>query len=496
MRPFHALCLAALLPMPAWADSTNAATRPLSLSDCFHLALEHNLDVKIARCNPEMQSHNLAAAYGAYEPALGMSASRDFSESPGGLDSLNRPYSGTTAYGDSFVPGLTGILPTGASYSFGGTLSGTAGSGPGGSFINDSGQASFTGTQPLLRNSWIDGPREVILIDKKALKMSELALRRQIMTTLTSVELAYYNLILARERINVQRQALQLAERLVNESKAKVAAGSMAPFDEKQAESQLSASRSDLLGAQGAMATQDYNLKNLLSDKMNEWSGLPIEPTEKLEVAPRNFDLTESWRRGLALRPDFLQAKTGLEQQGVVLKYLRNQIYPELDVVGSYAQAGSASTYNGVLAGIQAGTSPSWSVGLQLTLPLAGNRAARETYRANKVQLKQQTLLFKQLEQNIMVEIGISVDQARASYGQADATHQSRLFAEAALEAAQKQLDNGRTTSFVVVQLQRDLTTARLAELTAIAQYNEALSNLAYNEGTTLQRDKLELAVK
>jgi outer membrane protein TolC len=348
----------------------------------------------------------------------------------------------------------------------------------------------------LLRNSWIDGTREVILIDKKALKMSELALRRQIMTTLTSVELAYYNLILARERINVQRQAFQLAERLVNESKAKVTAGSLAPFDEKQAESQLSASRADLLGAQGDMATQDYNLKSLLSDRMQDWKGLRIEPTEKLEVAPHDFELTESWRRGLALRPDFLQAKTGLEQQGVVLKYLRNQIFPELDVVGSYAQAGSAATYNGVLAGIQAGNSPSWSVGMQLTLPLAGNRAARENYRANKAQMTQQTLLLKQLEQNIMIEIGISVDQARTSYGQADAAHQSRLFAEVALEAAQKQLDNGRSTSFIVVQLQRDLTAARLAELTAIAQYNAALSNLAYNEGTTLQRDKLELAVK
>ena len=77
-----------------------------------------------------------------------------------------------------------------------------------------------------------------------------------------------------------------------------------------------------------------------------------------------------------------------------------------------------------------------------------------------------------------------------------DATHQSRLFAEMALEAAQKQLDNGRTTSFVVVQLQRDLTTARLAELTAVAQYNQALANLALNEGTTLERDKLALEVK
>jgi outer membrane protein TolC len=490
------LCLAWLPPCGAWANSTNVSVRPLSLADCFKIALEHNLDVKIARYNPEIQSHNLSAAYGAYEPVLGMSATRNYTESPGGFDSLNRPYPGTTSYEDSFVPGITGILPTGLSYNIGGTLNGTTGSSASGPFITDSGQASVNATQPLLRNSWIDAPREIIQVNKKELKISELALRRQIMSSVTSVELAYYNLILAQEQVRVEEQAFELAQRLVNESKAKVAAGSMAPFDEKQAESQLSSSQADLLGAKGAFLTQDYALKNLLSDRFAEWDGVRIQPTEKLVVIARDFNLAESWRRGLSQRPDFLQAKTGLEQQGIVLKYLRNQIYPELDLVGSYAQAGVASTYNGVLAGIQAGTSPAWGFGMQLTLPLAGNHTARETYRANKSQLAQQTVQLKQLEQNIMVEIGVSVEQARTCFGQVDATRQSRLFAEMALDAAQKQLDNGRTTSFVVVQLQRDLTTARLAELTAVAQYNQALSNLALNEGSTLERDNLVLQVK
>jgi outer membrane protein TolC len=490
------LFLAALLPLWAGAGTTNASMRALSLSECFRIALEHNLDVKIARYNPEIQSHVLSSAYGAYEPVAAMSASRNFSESPGGLTAQNQAYPGTTAYVDSFAPAITGILPTGLSYDFGGTLTGTTGSGPAGSFISDSGQASVSLTQPLLRNSWIDAPRETIQVNKKLLRISELALRGQVMTSLTSVELAYYNLILAQEQVNVQRQAFQLAQRLVNESKAKVAAGAMAPFDEKQAESQLSSSQADLLGAEGALLTQEYALKSLLSDRFAEWQGVRIQPTEKLEVIPRDFDLVASWKRGLSQRPDFLQAKTGLERQGIVLKYLRNQIYPELDLVGSYAQAGSATNYSGVLAGIQAGTSPSWGIGMQLTLPLAGNHTARETYRANKSQLAQLTLQLKQLEQNIMVEIGVSVEQARTRFGQVDATRQSRLFAEMALDAAQKQLDNGRTTSFVVVQLQRDLTAARLAELTAVAQYNQALANLALNEGTTLERDNLALEVK
>jgi outer membrane protein TolC len=103
---------------------------------------------------------------------------------------------------------------------------------------------------------------------------------------------------------------------------------------------------------------------------------------------------------------------------------------------------------------------------------------------------------LKQLEQNVMVQIAVSVEQAKTGFAQVDATRESRLFAEAALEAEQKKLDNGRSTSFVVVQLQRDLTTARLAELAAVSQYNQALAQLAFNEGSTLDRDNLSLEFK
>jgi outer membrane protein TolC len=477
-------------------DTANPTAKSLTLADCFRAALEHNLDVKIARFGPEIQQHNLSGSYGAFEPSLGLSAARSYSTSPGGLDAQNRAYPGTTTYADTFAPGLNGLAPMGLSYNLGGTMTGANGSGPGGPFENANGNAFFQLRQPILRNFWIDSSRLTIEISKKALRISELALRLQIMNTLTSVELAYDNLILAEEQVKVQQEAANLAERLVRESKIKVKAGYLAAFDEKQAESQLSASEANLLDAQGALLSQEYALKSLLSDSFSEWTGVRIVPTERLEVAPADLDLHERWRRGLTRRPDLLQAKLGIERQGVTLKYLRNQVYPELDLVGGYGQAGSAPTYSGALDGIQAATSPSWNFGAQLTIPLGGNRAALENYRANKAQQNQMLVQLKQLEQNIMVQIGVSVEQAKTRYAQVDATRQSRIFAEAALDAQQKLLDNGKSTSFIVLQLQKDLTTARLAELTAIAQYNEALCQLALNDGTTLDRDKLEVRVK
>ena len=67
--------------------------------------------------------------------------------------------------------------------------------------------------------------------------------------------------------------------------------------------------------------------------------------------------------------------------RALFLNTLQNQIYPELDVVGSYAFTGAGPGYTDALNGIQKGNSPSWTVGVQLTLPLGGNRSAQETYR-------------------------------------------------------------------------------------------------------------------
>jgi len=103
---------------------------------------------------------------------------------------------------------------------------------------------------------------------------------------------------------------------------------------------------------------------------------------------------------------------------------------------------------------------------------------------------------LKKLEQDIMIQIDDAVKLAQTSFERVDATKQARLYAEAALEAEQKKLENGKSTSFVVLQLQRDLTTARSQEIRALADYNQALAGLALNEGSVFERNHLTVNAK
>ena len=125
-----------------------------------------------------------------------------------------------------------------------------------------------------------------------------------------------------------------------------------------------------------------------------------------------------------------------------------------------------------------------------------GNTSARNNYKAAQATKAQMALQLKQLEQTVLVRIENAIAVATTSFERVKATKNASDFAEAALDAEQKKLQNGKSTSFQVLQLQRDLTAARSAEIRALADYNIALTQLALNEGTTLERRKITLDVK
>ena len=103
---------------------------------------------------------------------------------------------------------------------------------------------------------------------------------------------------------------------------------------------------------------------------------------------------------------------------------------------------------------------------------------------------------MKKIEQDIMIQIDNAIKLAQSNYERIAATKKAREYAEAALDAEQKKLENGKSTSFFVLQLQRDLTAARSAEIRALADYNKSLSTLSKSEGTTLEKANIGLEFK
>ena len=164
-------------------------------------------------------------------------------------------------------------------------------------------------------------------------------------------------------------------------------------------------------------------------------------------------------------------------------------------MVGSAGVRASSPRANDYFNQLGGADNPFWSVGGQMTIPL-GNTAARNSYRAAKAGKEQIALQLKQLQQNILIQIENAIATARTSFQRVDATREARIYAEAALDAEQKKLEQGKSTSFQVLSLQDALTQARSAEIKALTDYNKTLQDFYFKEGTILQRAKVDVEFK
>lgn len=514
--------------IPLFFDSAGAAeapsTRPVTLQDCIQMALERNLDLQIQRYSPMFSGNDLKIAYAGYEPNFNISGQHDFNLKGGSLDANKLVTPSSESDDNSFSSSIDGVVPyTGMKYTaFVDKLAETYGQS--GKFVtvgnvitngmvimtnfstnlvstpfdSSQGRVGLTLTQPLLKNFLFDTPRFNISVAKNRLKYSETQLQLQAINTITAVEVAYYDLIFAGESVKVQEKALQLAEQLLKENKKRVEVGALAPLDEKQAESQAASRRSDLQTALNVLGNAQNTLKTLISDDFPSVHPVSFEPSETLMPVVQDLDLQESWRRGLAMRPDIQAARLNFEQNQIQSRFYRNQMLPELDLFGTYAHGASGATtieFSDAFDNFARGNRPSYTYGASLSIPL-GNTAARTKYQNSKLVIEQAQLMLKKVEQEAMALIDFYVRLARTNFERIESTRQARLYAEAALDAEQKKLENGKSTSFVVLQIQRDLTTARSEEIRALSDYNKSLSQLAQAEGATLERRNIDIQVK
>jgi outer membrane protein TolC len=476
----------------------NATTREMSLEDCIQEALQHNLDVQISRYTPQIQLFNVRASYGGYDPTFTISGTHQYNDT--GPDFQNAVHIPGTSYEQNTAAAGLSKTPTpwGMTYQLDGNVSHAYNyhSSLFTNSDNSGGQIGVTLTQPLLNNFWIDQTRLNIRVGKNRLQYSEQGLRLQVITSVTAVENAYYELIYAQEYVKVQQEALALAQTQLDQDRQRVQIGTLAQLDVQQDGAQVATSRANLIAAQSTFNTAQNTLKNLLTDEYLRWHDKDIQPTATITNAPLQlFDLQDSWNKGMTERPDLLQSRLNVEQQGIQLKYFRNQLFPSLDLIGTYGFNGTGQQFRDTFNQFNEGNRPFYSYGVQLSTPLS-NVGPRNQYKAGKVTMQQLLLQLKQFEQNIMVQIDNAVKQVQSAYESVSATRQARIYAEAALDAEQKKYAVGKSTTFIVLQLQNTLTANRAQEIRSLANYYEALVNLAQAEGTTLERNRINIEVK
>ena len=353
-------------------------------------------------------------------------------------------------------------------------------------------------TQPLLRGFRTDAPRTELAVSRINRDISDIDIKETVVNTRANVSLAYWDLVYTRAAVDVQQQALELAEQLVADNRARVEVGTMAPIDVVQAQSEAAARRQLLAQAVETQRTTELALKELIVGRTSDelWNA-EINPTDPPRVEATRIDLQEAIRVALDRRTDISRARRQLDINEATVDNLRNSTLPALDLTGSYQLSGQGGPrrvpagssfedifrgaggvipggYRDALHSIINADYPIWSVQLQMTYPLS--RSADETaYERARLELQQNRAQIGRIELRIASEVtnaALRIDSIRERI---EAATGSRELAEGQLRAEESKLEVGLSTDFFVLQSQRDLATAQDAELRAILDYQRAL---------------------
>jgi outer membrane protein TolC len=476
----------------------------LGLDEAEARALERNLDIAVERLTPQTIDLSIAAVSGAYRPVLNSTLGRTFV--------VQLPTS--QLIGGTRVENQAGTANVGASWNvpwFGGSVAAAWNNRRQEStnlFTTFSPQfntsVAFGYAQPLLRNLRIDGTRQQLAVTRINREISEQQLRATITNTLADVRNAYWDLVAARQAVEVAERSLALANKLVEDNKIRVEVGALAPIDVYQAESEAASRRQSLAQAESAARTAELALKRLIVGGTEDslWSAA-LNPTDRPEWNSVNIDLPAAVRTALEGRTDISQARKQIETSQVNVKYLRNQSLPALDLTATYGLQGIGGTrylnqgetivpggYGDAWDVMWDRDYPQWSAAVTISYPV-GRSAADAGYARAKIQLTQAQVQLRQLELQVATEVTTIASQLSSNLKRVEAATAARELAAKRLEAEQSKFEVGMSTNFFVVQAQRDFFDAELTELRSRLDYQKSLIDFERSQQTSLSRPSL-----
>lgn len=510
--------------------------RPLALRDALSMALANNKDIEVARENVRIAEFDLLGAQGAYDPRFNVSTFYERIESPissflsGGQDGsiTQSDYTGTAR-----IEGQSPVLGGNYRLDFSSIRLTTNNQ-----FVALNPQypttMSFTYTQPLWRGLKIDNSRRQIAIARKNLSLTDAQFRQRAIDTITNVQRAYWDLVFALRSLQVQRDAVTVAQTQLNHNKRLVQEGQLAPIDIVAAEAQISTYEQGVFSALEEVSRAENNLKNLIAENQSSplWAE-SIVPSDPVDLQVPAVSLPDALQTAMENRPELQQANVVKEINQIDQRYFKDQTKPAVDLVGTYGFNGLAGSISSsgvnpftasnlqvrqrldelsVLAGLDplpvvpsqtispellggygqslqnllANRYGNFRVGVQISLPFR-NRTAEAQLGRSLVEGERIATQREQLEQTIQVDVRNALQSMRSAEARLRAAVATREANEQQFASEQRKLDAGQSTTFLVLERQTALTTARGLELKAQTDLNKSIADLQRATGNALR---------
>ena len=475
--------------------AVSPAPLPLNLRDFVKLVREKNEQIGIQASELTISREAVKGAQAIFEPAFVSS-----------YQYLNNAHRNTIQERESvglmtdfhersanYQGAVEGMAPTGANLRLGYTQRDFTNNLQDKYDLTQESQTTFglTLTQPLLKGGGIAPTMAGIRIAEKEADIALQTYRGQMMRVIGDAIRAYWDLSLAREKYRIRKGSELNADAILKDNIVRVKTGKMAETEVLEANAALAMRQSLVSEARQAIIAAVNAARTFFSSSAMDTKA-EIEPTELLQPEEMNPDFAESLARAFKFRSEYLASKKKMEREDIRLVFAENQIWPKLDLKGSYNMNGLADAPRSSRDDAFRRDYETWSVGVELRIPLGGDKKSRSELEATR-QRKQQALLeMKAVEVSLVNAVDTAIEGVRNALEQVRHASGAADMNRRLLEAEHVKFLAGKSSSRTLLDREENLNKAKEVEIESLVKYKYGLVQLGLAEGSLLTHYSIE----
>ena len=372
-------------------------------------------------------------------------------------------------------------------------------------------------TQHLLQGAGIWVNKRFVYQAINDRRITDSSFRQQLLYTVNQVENIYWNLVSAYEDLQAKERAVEQSKKVAADDRKQLEIGTMAPLDVVTADSSVAADQQALVSSQSALNYQQQIIKQAIARNLNDpaLAKADVIPTDRVsldELPEEKEPIEDLVREAFQQRPELEVALLTLKNDDITVRGAKNALLPTVDVYGYLGGSGLAGQTNpncdsafyggtcppgigGYGTALQStfnNSSPDKGIGVNIQIPIR-NRLAQSVQARSLIEYRQAQLRLEQLYTQIRMQITnaqFALTNDRAAVLAAEA---SQRFNAQSLDAEQKKLHLGASTTALVLQQSRNLATAENSLTSARAAYAQARASLYQLLASTLQHYGINL---